>query len=116
MEIGKNFLADIERLYGYVAICHFGPTVCPLHIVAEHFSRFNFVVLFDIRYLVQLKKLPNTASFEDERTSATLKLLEYLDSSGKSELYNRYIHDLALLHRGLKNNTEVGLLGPGREC
>eukprot|EP01084_Bolivina_argentea_P006400 12128_1 len=60
-------------------------------------------------YLVQLKKLPNTAEYEDERTSATLKLLEYLETTGKSELYNRYIHHLALMHQSLKNNIEAAI-------
>lgn len=55
-------------------------------------------------YLVQLKKLPNTAKYEDERTAATLKLLQYLNSSGKNELYNRYIHHLALMHQTLSNH------------
>jgi len=60
-------------------------------------------------YLVQLKKLPNTAEYEDERTSATLKLLKYLDESGKHELYNRYIHHLALMHQSLSNHIEAAM-------
>ena len=40
-------------------------------------------------YLVKLKQLPRDEFHEDERTSATLSLLDYLDQSGKDELYNR---------------------------
>jgi len=60
-------------------------------------------------YLVKLKKLPNTAEYEDERTSATLLLLEYLNSSGKNELYNRYIHHLATMHQSLGNHIEAAI-------
>ena len=60
-------------------------------------------------YLVQLKKLPNNAQYEDERTAATLKLLEYLNSSGKNELYNRYIHHLAIMHQTLSNHIEAAI-------
>eukprot|EP01084_Bolivina_argentea_P063021 115127_1 len=60
-------------------------------------------------YLVKLKKLPNKAEYEDERTSATLKLLEYLRGSGKRELFNRYIHHLAIMHQTLGNHIEAAI-------
>ncbi|ETO31998.1 dedicator of cytokinesis 3, partial [Reticulomyxa filosa] len=59
-------------------------------------------------YLVQLRKLPNDAVHEDERTSATLKLLNYLDKGGKVDMYNRYIHKLSLMHAQLGNHIESG--------
>jgi len=60
-------------------------------------------------FLVQLKKLPNSAQYEDERTAATLKLLSYLNDSRKNELYNRYIHHLALMHQSCSNHVEAGI-------
>ncbi|ETN99249.1 hypothetical protein RFI_38231 [Reticulomyxa filosa] len=59
-------------------------------------------------YLVQLRKLPSDAMHEDERTLATLKLLQYLDKGGKIEMYNRYVHKLALMHAQLGNHIESG--------
>ena len=38
-----------------------------------------------------------------------MKLLEYLDGSGKHELYNRYIHHLALMHQSLSNHIEAAI-------
>jgi len=52
--------------------------------------------------------LPNDAEHEDERTVATLLLLDYLDTSHKNDLYNRYMHHLALMHQQLNNHIEAG--------
>jgi len=57
-----------------------------------------------------LVALPDTPLFEDERTSVSLKLLNYLQSTGhvRKEMLSKYVQYLVDLHLGLKNYTEAG--------
>jgi C2 domain in Dock180 and Zizimin proteins/DOCK N-terminus/DHR-2, Lobe C/DHR-2, Lobe A/SH3 domain len=58
-----------------------------------------------------LLNFPDTARFEDERTSVALKLMNYLEESGhqRKEMSSRYIQFLVDLHVGLGNFVEAGV-------
>jgi hypothetical protein len=57
-----------------------------------------------------LLNFPDTALFEDERSTIALQLINYLESSGhvRKEMYTRYVQYLVDLHCGLKNCVEAG--------
>eukprot|EP01084_Bolivina_argentea_P203609 347715_1 len=59
--------------------------------------------------LIQLNKIPNDKQHEDELTFSIINLLKYFDSSGKHQLYNRYIHKLGLMHKQFNNYVEAAL-------
>jgi hypothetical protein len=61
--------------------------------------------------MAALLKFPDTALYEDERTTVALKLMTYLESSGhvRKEMYTRYVQYLVDLHAGLKNYVEAGV-------
>jgi len=58
-----------------------------------------------------LLRLPATALYEDERTSAALKILKYLDSSRhvRKDMYIQYTQNLVDLHESLGNYCEAGM-------
>jgi len=58
-------------------------------------------------YLRDLKSLPR--DWEDERNTQTMRLLEYLKQTGKTEMHARYIIKLAKMHSELGNWVEAGM-------
>lgn len=58
-----------------------------------------------------LLKFPDTAIYEDERTSVALKLMNYLEESGhvRKEMATRYVQYLVDLHISLGNDIEAGM-------
>jgi len=58
-----------------------------------------------------LLKFPDTAIYEDERTSVALKLMNYLEESGhvRKDMASRYVQYLVDLHTGLGNYVEAGM-------
>jgi len=58
-------------------------------------------------YLRDLKSLP--ADWEDERNTQTMRLLEYLKQTDKTEMHARYVVILGLMHYELGNWVESGM-------
>jgi len=58
-------------------------------------------------YLRDLKSLP--ADWEDERNTQTMRLLEYLKQTNKTEMHARYVVKLAIMHYELGNWVESGM-------
>lgn len=66
--------------------------------------------LYDL--MCALLKFPDTAIYEDERTSVALKLMAYIENSGiqsRREMYCRYVQYLVDIHIGLKNYVEAAM-------
>eukprot|EP00455_Lapot_gusevi_P001214 TRINITY_DN1049_c0_g1_i6.p1 TRINITY_DN1049_c0_g1~~TRINITY_DN1049_c0_g1_i6.p1 ORF type:complete len:893 (+),score=284.43 TRINITY_DN1049_c0_g1_i6:184-2679(+) len=65
--------------------------------------------LYDL--MCALLKFPDTAVYEDERTSVALRLMEYIEKSGhmRREMYCRYVKILVDLHVSLKSYIEAGM-------
>lgn len=59
--------------------------------------------------LLGIRSLPNRPEYEDDRTIATLKLMEYLKQTGRSETYAKYVVQLCKLHVSSGNHTEAAL-------
>lgn len=59
-------------------------------------------LLYDLRYL------PEDEIWNDERAVATLKLMEYLLSTGRLDQYKKYVHTLVKLHVEADNYCEAG--------
>ena len=57
--------------------------------------------------LLGLRRLPEGEAYEDDRTIATLKLMEYLKSTGRKDTYIKYIHMLCDQHLSSNNYTEA---------
>ena len=62
--------------------------------------------LFDL--LDSLSKYPRTSEFEDERVSATLQLMAYLQKTKRMDMYLKYAQELCDLHLSLGNYSEAG--------
>ncbi len=57
--------------------------------------------------LCSMARFPVSVDFEDERASACLRLIAYLQKTNRTDLFIRYTHALADLHRRLKNDAEA---------
>ena len=51
--------------------------------------------------------LPDGATYDDDRTVATLRLMEYLKTTTRGETYLKYLHFLAQHHRKNHDYAEV---------
>jgi len=59
-------------------------------------------------HIMSLESLPANKRFEDERTSACINLIKYLEDSGKVEMCRKYLHYLSDLHKSIGNCVEWG--------
>ena len=79
-------------------------------------SDFGLDFVRDVKQLYELMcallKFPDTAVYEDDRTTVALTLMDYIAKSGihtRREMYCRYVKYLVDLHVGLKNYVEAGM-------
>eukprot|EP00742_Colponemidia_sp_Colp-10_P004488 GILJ01004791.1.p1 GENE.GILJ01004791.1~~GILJ01004791.1.p1 ORF type:complete len:1775 (+),score=309.30 GILJ01004791.1:791-5326(+) len=63
--------------------------------------------LYDLLHALQ--KFPDSADYEDQRTTAALKLMAYVQRTGRNDMYIRYVHFLYRLHKKLGNDVEAGM-------
>ncbi|PRP86041.1 hypothetical protein PROFUN_05812 [Planoprotostelium fungivorum] len=66
----------------------------------------------DLKYftglLYELRTLPTGVAYEDDRTVANLKLVDYLRQTNRSEAYLTFMHSLAETHEKARNFVEAG--------
>jgi hypothetical protein len=60
-----------------------------------------------LQYFHELKTLPVKVEYEDERISTTIKLMEFLYSKKRLDLYITYIHSLVEIHVQSQNFQEA---------
>lgn len=60
-----------------------------------------------LELLLQLNTLPKIRAYEDDRTVASVKLMDFLQQTHKKDTYVRFIHNLAEQHRGTQSYTEA---------
>jgi hypothetical protein len=69
-------------------------------------------LIADLKQLLQLldhlQRFPDTPEWEDERVSATLKLMDYLKQTGQNKKYIRHVHALVAHHFQRSNWTQAG--------
>jgi len=69
-------------------------------------------LIADLKELLQLldhlQRFPDTPEWEDERVSATLKLMDYLEQTGQNKKYIRHVHALVAHHFQRSNWTQAG--------
>src|SRR3989338_7611538 len=61
-----------------------------------------------LELMVALRTLPQTPEYEDERTIATMKLMEYLRQTDRTEAYVKYVDALVADHEQANNFIEAG--------
>eukprot|EP01094_Clydonella_sp_ATCC50884_P020570 TRINITY_DN4306_c0_g2_i1.p1 TRINITY_DN4306_c0_g2~~TRINITY_DN4306_c0_g2_i1.p1 ORF type:complete len:1653 (+),score=406.29 TRINITY_DN4306_c0_g2_i1:578-4960(+) len=70
-------------------------------------------MLKDLRHLLSLLKefdtIPEGIEWDDERTLATLRLMEFFKKSNRLTPYITYVHELASGHESANRMTEAGL-------
>jgi dedicator of cytokinesis protein 3 len=62
-----------------------------------------------LEMMVALQGYPALPEYEDERTSAALKLMSYLRQTDRTELYTTYVDLLVGMHKDLGNMVEAGM-------
>eukprot|EP01104_Vermistella_antarctica_P007977 TRINITY_DN1983_c0_g1_i1.p1 TRINITY_DN1983_c0_g1~~TRINITY_DN1983_c0_g1_i1.p1 ORF type:complete len:1550 (-),score=477.61 TRINITY_DN1983_c0_g1_i1:103-4533(-) len=61
-----------------------------------------------LNLLIELRTLPQTPAYEDDRTIATMQLMEYLKVTGRVDKYVRYVQVLCTQHMQSGNFAEAG--------
>lgn len=61
-----------------------------------------------LQLLYDLRGIPDDAEWIDERTIGTIRLMEYLLSTGRVDPYKKYVHGLVNQHIELNNYVEAG--------
>ncbi|GAA6012300.1 hypothetical protein JCM10207_002794 [Rhodosporidiobolus poonsookiae] len=59
--------------------------------------------------LLAVRNLPDGEEYQEDRITSTLKLMGWLQSIGRSEIFVRYVQKLVTYHAALGNETEAGL-------
>ncbi|ORE11414.1 hypothetical protein BCV72DRAFT_219946 [Rhizopus microsporus var. microsporus] len=59
--------------------------------------------------LLQIRSLPADNEFMDERITATLKLMKFIQVIEREEIYIKYVHQLVQLHLDSRNYIEAAL-------
>eukprot|EP01122_Echinamoeba_exundans_P009485 TRINITY_DN3375_c0_g1_i2.p1 TRINITY_DN3375_c0_g1~~TRINITY_DN3375_c0_g1_i2.p1 ORF type:complete len:2320 (+),score=535.82 TRINITY_DN3375_c0_g1_i2:71-7030(+) len=59
--------------------------------------------------LYELRTIPDESGFEDDRTDATLKLMDWLRGINRMDLYKKYAHQLSQSHASANNFAEAGM-------
>ncbi|KAI8364106.1 hypothetical protein BD560DRAFT_436932 [Blakeslea trispora] len=59
--------------------------------------------------LLQIRSLPADDEFMDERITATLKLMKFIQVIEREEIYIKYVHQLVQLHLDSRNFVEAAL-------
>lgn len=79
----------------------------------EQLKKQGLVFLQDMQELLdlftKLRVLPNDVAYADERTEATLQLMQYLKQTDRSDKYVKYVHDLCKQQEDNGNFVEAGL-------
>eukprot|EP00026_Physarum_polycephalum_P000045 Phypoly_transcript_00045.p1 GENE.Phypoly_transcript_00045~~Phypoly_transcript_00045.p1 ORF type:complete len:1883 (+),score=230.21 Phypoly_transcript_00045:40-5688(+) len=78
----------------------------PLHHVGMTFLN-DITQLLSL--LLALRTLPKGEAYEDDRTIATMKLMEYLKQTDRKDTYVKYVHQLCQQHFVSANYTEAAL-------
>ena len=93
---------------------HFMPALAKeikdMHEVSEAGTAFVSDVsqLYDL--LSTLQNIDKDSKFEDERVSATLKVMQYLKQTGRLDMFSRYVHYLSEFHGELGNFVEAAIV------
>ena len=78
---------------------------CPHKEITQKFLSETKTIL---GYFHEIKTLPPRIEYEDERISATIKLMEFLYSKKRLDLYIAYVHSLVDIHVQSQNFQEAG--------
>lgn len=71
-------------------------------------SRFLEEIELFIALLENVRELPQTPEWADERASATYQMLDFIRRLGRQELYIRFVHQLKDIFVGMGNWTGAG--------
>jgi len=96
-EVISEFLGEIEKLKKIV------PEMSSL--ITSLLQKLKAYV----ELINQLLMLPDDETYEDDRVIATMKLMEFLMSTGRTNAYYKYVHLLSTQHVSAENFTEAGL-------